>query len=433
MGALKLRSRLMSFVRNSDGAAAVEEQSDGVLVIENGKITAVMDASDFEVKGNALSECEDLRSCIIFPGFIDTHVHMPQLGIMASYSDQLLDWLERYAFPAETAFCDPAFAAAQAEHFLHRIIALGTTCAQVFTTVHAHSCESLFSAAETKNMALVAGKVMMDRNAPEQLTQPPVPCARDCEELINRWHGKGRARYALTPRFAITSSDEQLALCGELLQGHTDVLLQTHLSENLQEIAEVGRLFPHARDYLDVYEGHGLNCGDATFAHSIHLSPNERARLLDAGAKIAFCPSSNLFLGSGFLDIQSIPRSHLSIASDVGGGTGLSMLHTCVEAYKVAQAQGQRFHPFEAFYAITAGNASTLGLADEIGQLKSGLSADLVVFDPTKPSQLAGRLGTCVDLTEELFAIMMLSDDRSIRRCYISGELVYEGTNQTWA
>ena len=211
------------------------------------------------------------------------------------------------------------------------------------------------------------------------------------------------------------------------------MLLQTHLSENLQEIAEVGRLFPHARDYLDVYEGHGLNCSDATFAHSIHLSSNERARLLDAGAKIAFCPSSNLFLGSGFLDIQSIPRSHLSIASDVGGGTGLSMLHTCVEAYKVAQAQGQRFHPFEAFYAITAGNASTLGLADEIGQLKSGLSADLVVFDPTKPSQLAGRLETCVDLTEELFAIMMLSDDRSIRRCYISGELVYEGTNQTWA
>jgi guanine deaminase len=417
----------MTFVRGEDGEAAVVGHDDGVLISENGKITDIMNVRDFEAQGNALSECEDLRPCIIFPGFIDTHLHMPQLGIIGSYSDQLLDWLQRHAFPAESAFADPDFAAAQAEQFLNRVIASGTTSGQIFTTVHAHSCDSLFVAAKAKKMAIVAGKVMMDRNAPKVLTQAPVECAKDCEELINRWHGKGRLRYALTPRFAITSSDEQLALCGELLQSHTDVLLQTHLSENLQEIAEVRRLFPSARDYLDVYERHGLNKSQSTFAHAIHLTPDERERLLDAGAKIAFCPSSNLFLGSGLLDIQAIPKNSLSIASDVGGGTGISMLHTCVEGYKVAQAQGQQFHPLEAFYAITAGNAATLGLGDELGQLKPGYTADLVVVDPAKPNPLAERLETCNDLTEELFALMMLSDDRSIRRCYISGKLAYEG------
>ena len=187
-------------------------------------------------------------------------------------------------------------------------------------------------------------------------------------------------------------------------------------------------MFPSARDYLDVYERHGLNKSESTFAHAIHLTAAERERLLDAGAKIAFCPSSNLFLGSGLLDIQAIPNNNLSIASDVGGGTGTSMLHTCVEGYKVAQAQGQRFHPLEAFYAITAGNAATLGLEDEIGQLKPGYTADLVVVNPAKPTPLAERLETCNDITEELFALMMLSDDRSIRRCYISGKLAHEGT-----
>jgi guanine deaminase len=426
--ALKLRARLISFDCDADGQIIANHLDDGVLVCDNGRISQLMSAADYAAQGFALSEIEDLRPCIIFPGFVDTHLHMPQLGIIASYSAQLLDWLERYAFPAESAYADSAYAALQAQTFLDRVVASGTTCAQVFTTVYAHSCEHLFAAAQAKGMALVAGKVMMDRNAPEALTQEAQACIRDCEQLIQKWHGKDRLQYALTPRFAITSTDAQLALCGELLQGHADLLLQTHLSENHEEIAEVGRLFPKANDYLDVYENYGLNTARATFAHGIHLSECERQRLIDAGAKVAFCPSSNLFLGSGLLDMAALPAHNLSIASDVGGGTGLSMLHTCAEGYKVAQLQNQRFHPLQAFYAITAGNAKTLGLAAQIGQLQPGFMADLVILNPTKPSGLGERFYRCEDLTEELFALMMLSDDRSVERCYIGGRLAYGAT-----
>ena len=425
---MKLRARLISFACDADGQITANQFDDGVLVCDNGRISQLMSAADYAAKGFALSECEDLRPCIIFPGFVDTHLHMPQLGIIASYSAQLLDWLERYAFPAETAYADSAYAALQAQTFLNRVVASGTTCAQVFTTVHAHSCEHLFAAAHAKGMALVAGKVMMDRNAPEALTQEAQACIRDCEQLIQKWHGKDRLKYALTPRFAITSTDGQLALCGELLQGHADLLLQTHLSENHEEIAEVGRLFPNAKDYLDVYESHGLNTAQATFAHGIHLSESERQRLVNAGAKVAFCPSSNLFLGSGLLDMAALPADNLSIASDVGGGTGLSMLHTCAEGYKIAQLQNQSFHPLHAFYAITAGNAKTLSLDGQIGQLQPGLMADLVVLNPTKPTGLDERFRSCENLTEELFALMMLSDDRSVERCYIAGRLAYGAT-----
>ncbi len=429
MQQLKLRARLLSFACDEHGTVTANECDDGVLVCENGRITELISAADYVARGFVLSECEDLRPCIIFPGFIDTHLHMPQLGIMASYSAQLLDWLERYAFPAETAFADSEFAALQAQQFVERMVASGTTCAQVFTTVYAHSCEHLFAAAQAKGMAMVAGKVMMDRNAPQALTQDAQSCANDCEQLLQRWHGKDRLKYALTPRFAITSSDEQLSLCAELLASYPDALVQTHLSENHEEIAEVGRLFPQALDYLDVYQGFGLNTEHATFAHGIHLSPSERERIVDAGAKVAFCPSSNLFLGSGLLDIAAVPTTNLSIASDVGGGTGLSMLHTCAEGYKVAQLQGKRFHPLQAFYLITAGNARTLGLEAEVGRLESGLMADLVVLNPTKPAELAERFHSCRDLTEELFALMMLSDDRSVERCYIAGRLAYGATS----
>ena len=267
----------MSFSLDADGTVDVVYLEDGVLICTDGRIDALMPATDYAADGGDLDACEDLRPCFICPGFVDTHLHMPQLGIIASYSPQLLDWLDRFAFPAEQAFADSAFAAEQAQHFLDRVIASGTTCAQVFTTVHEHACEHLFAAAQSADMAMVAGKVMMDRHAPAPLTQEPQACARACEGLINRWHDKGRLRYALTPRFAITSSEEQLALCGELLQSHPSVLLQTHLSENHEEIGEVARLFPQADDYLDVYERFGLNVSSATFAHGIHLSASASA------------------------------------------------------------------------------------------------------------------------------------------------------------
>ena len=428
MQTLSLRAKLMSFSLDADGTVDVMYLEDGVLICTDSRIDALMSAADYAAGGGDLDACDDLRPCFICPGFVDTHLHMPQLGIIASYSPQLLDWLDRFAFPAEQAFADSAFAAEQAQHFLDRVIASGTTCAQVFTTVHEHACEHLFAAAQSADMAMVAGKVMMDRHAPAPLTQEPQACARACEGLINRWHDKGRLRYALTPRFAITSSEEQLALCGELLQSHPSVLLQTHLSENHEEIGEVARLFPRADDYLDVYERFGLNVSSATFAHGIHLSASERQRIVAAGAKVAFCPSSNLFLGSGLFDLAAMPMDNLSIASDVGGGTGLSMLYTCAEGYKVGQARGHQMHPTEAFYAITAGNAKSLGLADDIGQLRPGYSADLVVLNPSKPQRLAERYATCDELTDALFAFMMLSDDRSIERCYIAGKLAYSAS-----
>ena len=430
MHTLSLRAKLMSFALDADGTVDVMYFEDGVLICAGSRIDSVMSAADYAAGGGDLDACEDLRPCFICPGFVDTHLHMPQLGIIASYSPQLLDWLDRFAFPAEQAFADSAFAAERAEHFLDQVIASGTTCAQVFTTVHEHACDHLFAAAQSRDMAMVAGKVMMDRLAPAPLMQEPYACASACEGLINKWHGKGRLRYALTPRFAITSSEEQLALCGELLESHPSVLLQTHLSENQEEIGEVARLFPQADDYLSVYEHFGLNMSATTFAHGIHLSASERERIVAAEAKVAFCPSSNLFLGSGLFDLAAMPMDNLSIASDVGGGTGLSMLYTCAEGYKVGQARGHQMHPTEAFYSITAGNAKSLGLADEIGQLRSGYSADLVVLNPSRPKLLAERFAICQELNDALFAFMMLSDDRSIERCYIAGQLAYDASAQ---
>lgn len=431
METLRLRARLMSFSRPDDGAIETAEISDGVLTCDDGLISFVGTAADYAASGGDLDACEDLRPCLLLPGFVDTHLHMPQLGIIASYSPQLLHWLDHYAFPAETAYADAEFAATQAQHFLDRVVAAGTTCAQVFTTVHAHSCEYLFAAAQARGMAMIAGKVMMDRHAPSALTQSAHACAKASQALIDQWHGVDRLRYALTPRFAITSSAEQLGLCGELLQSHPDVMLQTHLSENVEEIAEVAQLFPAAGDYLGVYEQHGLNGPNTTYAHGIYLSTSERERIVDAGATVAFCPSSNLFLGSGLLDLSLLPHDNLAYASDVGGGTGLSMLHTCAEGYKVAQLGGYRLHPSEALYAITAGNAKSLGLDKEIGQLRPGFMADLVVLNPAKPIALADRWDRCNDTTEELFALMMLSDDRSIDRCYIAGRLAYSAAGGT--
>ena len=423
---INLRARLLSLDKDLEGKIVLEYYEDGFVVCEEGLIVEVLSADDYFAKMPSGVSYEDLRPHLLVPGFIDNHVHMPQQDIIAGRSGELLDWLDRHAFPAELRYADHDFARIKAETFINELFSAGTTCAQVFSTVHRHACKSLFVAASAKKMCLVAGKVMMDRNAPVNLLQNAADCREDTESLIEEWHGRGRLRYALTPRFAVTSSEEQLSYCSDLLSHHLDLYVQTHISENLEEIDAVRSLFPQQKDYLEVYEQAGLATTKSTFAHGIHLSKDERQRLFLADSKIAFCPSSNLFLGSGLLDIESIPDANLSIGSDVGGGTGLSMLHTCAEGFKVAHLAGYDWHPFEALWSITKGNADALGLGNSIGQLRPGFFADMVLLDLDQPRALKNRLEHCENLPDELFALMFLGDDRSIARTYVAGEVVFD-------
>ena len=423
---MSLRARLLSLDKDVQGEVVLDYYDDGFVVCEGGLIVEVLSADDYFAKMPNGVFYEDLRPHLLVPGFIDNHVHMPQQDIIAGRSSELLDWLDRHAFPAELRYADHDFARIKAATFVDQLLSAGTTCAQVFSTVHEHACESLFVAASAKNMCLVAGKVMMDRNAPVKLLQNAADCRDDIERLVAKWHGRGRLKYALTPRFAVTSSEEQLSHCSDLLTSHPDLYVQTHISENLQEIDTVRSLFPQQRDYLEVYEEAGLATTRSTFAHGIHLSEDEQQRLFLAGSKIAFCPSSNLFLGSGLLDIESIPDANFSVGSDVGGGTGLSMLHTCAEGFKVAHLAGYEWHPYEAFWSITKGNADALGLGNSIGQLRPGFFADMVLLDLDQPRALGNRLEHCENLPDELFALMFLGDDRSIARTYVAGEVVFD-------
>ncbi|MDP3084843.1 MAG: guanine deaminase, partial [Rubrivivax sp.] len=326
---------------------------------------------------------EDHRGRLILPGFIDTHVHCPQLDVIASPATGLLDWLARYTFPAELRFADADVAAQGAARFLDALLAHGTTAAVVFPTVHKVSAETLFAAAAARGMRLIAGKVLMDRHAPDGLRDDVAGAERDCEDLIERWHGRGRNAYAVTVRFAATSSPEQLAMAGALCRRHPGVYLQTHVAENTDEVRWIAELFPEARSYLDVYHRHGLLHERAVLAHGIWLDAADRALLQASGAQISHCPSSNLFLGSGLFDWQAAVDSghRVSMGSDVGGGTSLSMQRTLAEAYKVQALRGTRLSPWSALHAATLGAAQALGLDGEIGRLEAGATADLAVWD----------------------------------------------------
>ena len=365
------------------------------------------------------------------PGFIDSHIHYPQTSVIASYGEQLLDWLNNYTFPTELQFSDPDFAAVAADAFLKFLLQNGTTTAMVYTTVFAQSTHAFFSAAEKMNMRMIAGKVMMDRNAPANLLDTPASSDADCRELIEVWHNNHRLQYALTPRFAPTSSPEQLAVTGKLYRDYPGIYLQTHLSENQQEIAWIKSLYPGARDYLDVYERYGLLGPRSVFGHGIHLSDDEVARLAQTQSGIAFCPTSNLFLGSGLLNMARLENAGIpvSLATDVGGGTSFSQLRTLAEAYKVLQLQGQCLHPLKGFYMATLGNARALQLDNCIGNFEKGKEADFILINlGTTPLQ-ALRQSTAQTLSEKLFALMTLGDEQNIARAYIIGKLVFRRTD----
>ena len=361
---------------------------------------------------------------LILPGFVDCHVHCPQLDIIAADGSRLLEWLERHAYPEEMKFADRAHAAAVAAAFLDELLRRGTTTALVFATVHPQSVDALFEAARARNMRLIAGKVLMDRNCPAALTDDAATGYSDSRRLIERWHGVGRLGYAITPRFAITSSDAQLEAAGRLAAEFPDVWIHTHLAENADEIAEVARLFPERRGYLDVYRHHGLLRERAVFAHCLHLDRPELDALAAGHGAAAFCPTSNLFLGSGLFDLRAATAAgvRVGLATDVGGGTSLSMLTTIGEAYKVLKLRDQPLPAARAVYLATLGAARALGLGDRIGSFEPGKEADFVVLDPAATPLTARRTAGAASIAELIFALAYLGDDRHVAATYVAGE-----------
>ncbi|HZW60188.1 MAG TPA: guanine deaminase [Woeseiaceae bacterium] len=409
------------------GAAAVEYLDDGVLLVEDGYVARIGEAAALLPALGATVEVVDYRGKFIVPGLIDCHVHYPQVDMIASYGTQLLDWLERYAYPAEARFADAAHAADAADFFIGELLRNGTTSALVFATVHAHSVDAVFAAAARHDLRLLSGKVLMDRDCPAALRDGADGGIAESRELIRRWHGRGRLGYAITPRFAVTSSDAQLAAAGRLAADFPDVHVHTHLAENRDEVELVARRFPARRSYLDVYRHYGLLRQRAVFAHCLHLDDADRRELAGRGAAIAFCPSSNLFLGSGLFDLAAARAAGIRVGagSDVGGGTSLSMLRTLAEAYKVLQLQGQSLAPWQALYLGTLGGARALHLDDRIGNFAAGREADFVVLDPAATPLTARRLGKARDAAEKLFALLMLADDRAVAATYVMGRAAY--------
>lgn len=362
--------------------SAYEYFEDGLLVVDEGHIVATGNATKLLSELAADTAVIDYTGKLIVPGFIDCHVHFPQLDIIGSYGAQLLDWLNQYAFPAEAKFADPDYAREVAGVFIDELLTNGTTTALVFGTVHPHSADAIFEAADAKGMRLIAGKVLMDSNCPEELRDDAEAGYADSKALIERWHGKGRLGYAITPRFALTSSAEQLAAAGRLASEYPDVWIHTHLAENMEEVDEIARLFPDSRSYLDVYEQHGLLRERAVFAHCLHMDDEDRASMSAHGGAAAFCPTSNLFLGSGLFDLPAFRDAGIrcGLGTDVGGGTSLSLLKTASEAYKVLHLQEHALPATRALYLATLGAAEALYLDDRIGNFASGKEADFVVL-----------------------------------------------------
>ncbi len=421
---LALRGDLLDFTGTPNWADTsphgVRFSADHWLLIEAGRIVGAQPGSQTP---DASWTCQDHRGRLILPGFIDTHVHSPQLDVIASYGTELLDWLNIYTFPAELRYADPAHAQAGAALFLDALIAHGTTSAVVFPTVHKVSAEALFAAAQQRGMRLVAGKVLMDRHAPDGLRDDVEQAERDCVDLIERWHGRDRLAYAVTVRFAPTSTPAQLAMAGRLCQSFPGVYMQTHVAENRAEVRWARELFPEARSYLDVYARAGLLNARSVLAHGIWLDDEDRAALRDSGAQIAHSPSSNLFLGSGLFGWRAAEAAGaaVSLASDVGGGTSLSMLRTMADAYKVQALAGERLTAWKALHAATLGAAQALGLASEIGSFEPGRMADVCVWDWAVGPVAGRRMEVARELHERVFAWMTLGDERNLVAAFVGG------------
>jgi guanine deaminase len=423
-----LRGRLLWFVADPHdaGEAAHRYVEDGLVVVEGGVIAAVGEAPELLATLPAAAEIVDHRPHLILPGFIDAHLHMPQTQVIASYGAQLMDWLNRYTFVEEQKLSQQGHPEKLATFLLDELLSNGTTTAVIYCSVHPQSAEALFCESERRNTRMVAGKVMMDRNAPDALTDTAQSAYTDSDSkaLIERWHGRGRQLYAISPRFAVTSTPEQMEAAGRLAAEHPDCHVQTHINENRAEIAFANELYPECGDYAGIYQHYGLLGPRSLLGHCIHMTDREWRRFAETGTVAVFCPTSNLFPGSGLFDwararAEGVP---VAVATDIGGGTSYSMLRTMSEAYKVLQLQGQSLSAFAALHAITLGNARALKLDHLIGSLEPGHEADIVVLDPTAQRAMAHRLETARDLAEELFVLVTLGDERNVVATYVMGE-----------
>ncbi|WP_375451599.1 guanine deaminase [uncultured Devosia sp.] len=418
-----LRGRVLTFrsePQGLDDAASYRYLEDGAIVIADGKIVAL---EDFSAVDTDDAQIIDHRPHLILPGFIDLHVHYVQSQMIASYAGSLLEWLNNYTFIEEQKFSQQGHAGAIASAFYDELIRNGTTTAVAYCSSHPRSVDAYFAEAEKRNMLMVGGKVMMDRNAPEALCDTPQSSYDDTKALIARWHGRSRGLYAISPRFAITSSPEQMEIARALVAEHPECHVQTHLSENDAEIKLSMELYPGAKDYTGIYEDFGLLGPRTLIGHCIHLNHRETHVLAETKAVAVFCPTSNLFLGSGLFDRERLMMAgvRIGVATDIGGGTSYSMLRTLDEGYKVLQLRGQRLTPFDSFYMMTLGNARALSLQGTIGTIESGCSADLVVLNANATSAMALRMLTVANLYEELFLLQTLGDDRAVAEVYVAG------------
>jgi len=425
--AFAIRGQVLHFLRmpeSQDDVSAYEYFEDGLLWIEHGYIKTLQKAAAIENKLPTDLKIHHVPNRLIVPGFVDTHVHYPQMKVIASYGAKLLDWLQTYTFPEEAKFSQIEYSQEIAKLFLDELLKQGTTTALVFCTVHPESVEAFFTQAEKRNLRMIAGKVMMDRNAPEDLTDTAQSSYEQSKSLLKKWHGRSRLSYAVTPRFAPTSSSEQLSLAGKLLQEFPDCYLHTHLSEQVEEIEWVKQLFPRSQDYLDVYDQHGLVTDRSIFAHSIHLSERECERLAQADSAVAFCPSSNLFLGSGLFKLNNMLKHNIKVGlgTDVGGGTSMSIGKTMHDAYTVSAMAGDPMNTLLTYYLATLGGAKALKLDEKIGNFNEGKEADFMVIDMNRNSILSQRIECSDNLHDQLFALMILGDDRNIVQTYVMGE-----------
>ena len=413
------RAALLRF----DGDGQAQRIEDALLVVDAGRIADVGDFAAVSARHPAL-EVHDWRGLTLAPGFVDVHVHYPQLDVIASPATGLLPWLENYTFPQEARFSDPLHAAAVSELFLDELARHGVTTAMVYCTSHPQSADAFFEAARRRRLRMVAGKCLMDRHCPDAVRDDTELGLAQSARLIERWHGVDRLGYALTPRFAPSCSERQLAGAAELARAHPGVWVQTHVAENHDEIAWVARLFPDARSYLDVYERFGLLRPRSMYAHCIHLDPQDRSRMAACGAAAAVCPTSNLFLGSGLFDFDAAEQAGFAwgLASDVGGGTSFSPFRTMLAAYEVARLRGITLSPSSLWFRHTLGAAQAMDLGERIGNLQVGMEADFVALDACATPLLARRTAIAWTLEEWLFALIVLGDDRVIRHTVVLGE-----------
>ncbi|KPA22048.1 Guanine deaminase [Shimia sp. SK013] len=423
-----LLGQTLSFEGNpfeTAAADAARHERRGAVLIRDGRIAAV-GTSDALRAAHPQADVTDYGDALLCAGFVDAHVHYPQTGIIASWGKRLIDWLNSYTFPEEMRFGDRAYADQIANTYLDLTANHGTTTTVSYCTIHPESVDAIFSAAQTRGQRIVAGKTCMDRNAPDGLRDTAQSAYDDSKALIAKWHGVDRLDYAITPRFSPTSTPEQLRALGDLWAEHPDCLMQTHLSEQTDEIEWVLGMFPDARDYLDTYEAFGLLGEKGLYGHAIHLEPRERARLREVGAGLIHCPTSNTFIGSGLFEMQSLmdEGQRVGLATDTGGGSSFSMLRTMAAAYEVAQLRHTPLHAAQLMWLATQGSARSLHMEDKIGNLAAGMEADIVVLDLSSTPDIAQRSSRANDIWEAIFPTIMMGDDRAIKATWINGQPV---------